>query len=99
MAKIDSTEVPKNIQNAMSDPKWRVVVMEEMDALVGNKTWEIVPLPPNKKPVGCRWVFTIKHNVGSIERYKTRLVAQDFTQIYGIDYEEIFASVAKLNSI
>jgi len=35
---------------------------------VGNKTWEIVPVPPNKKPVGCKWVFTIKHNEnGSIE--------------------------------
>ena len=83
MAKIDSTEVSKNIQNAMSDPKWRVVVMEEMAALVGNKTWEIVPLPPNKKPVGCRWVFTIKHNAdGSLKRYNARLVAQDFTQTY-----------------
>ena len=98
MAKIDSTEVPKNIKNVMSDPKWRVAVMEKMVALVGNKTWEIVPLPPNKKLVGCRWVFTIKHNAdGSIERYKTRLVAQGFTQTYGIDYEETFALVAELN--
>ena len=50
--------------------------------------------------VGCKWVFTVKYNAnGSIEWYKARLVAQGFTQMYGIDYEETFASVAKLNFI
>ena len=84
----------------MSDPKWKEAVMEEMGALIGNQTWEIVKLPPNKKIVGCRWIFTIKHKAdGSIERYKARLVAQDFTQTYGIDYDETFAPVVKLNSI
>jgi len=71
-----------------------------MSALVKNNTWEIVKLPSNKRVVGCRWVFIVKHNAdGSVERYKTRLVAQEFTQTYEIDYEETFAPVAKLNSI
>ena len=74
--------------------------MEEMSALVKNNTWEIVKVPSNKRVVGCRWVFTVKHNAdGSVERYKVRLVAQGFTQTYGINYEETFALVAKLNSI
>jgi len=52
-----------------------------MDALTKNGTWEVVNLPPNKKVVGSKWVFTVKHRAnGSIERFKARLVAQDFTQ-------------------
>ena len=50
--------------------------------------------------VRCKWVFIIKcKSDGSIERYKARLVAKGFTQTYGIDYQEIFAPVAKINSI
>ena len=74
--------------------------MEEMNALKQNGTWEIVELPRNKKPVGCKWVFTIKCNDnGSVEKYKARLVAKGFTLTYGIDYQETFAPATKINSI
>ena len=71
-----------------------------MNALLKNRTCEIVDLPKEKKTVGCKWVFTIKCKPnGSIERYKTMLVAKGFTQTYGIDYQETFAPIAKINSI
>jgi hypothetical protein len=57
-------------------------------------------LPADKSVVGCKWVFKIKtRSDGSIERYKTCLVAKGFTQEYDIDYEETFAPVAHLSSV
>ena len=50
--------------------------------------------------VGCKWIYKIKtHTDGSIESYKTRLVAKGFTQEYEIDYEETFTSVARILSV
>ncbi|MCO5586678.1 hypothetical protein L7F22_040620 [Adiantum nelumboides] len=71
-----------------------------MDALYGNETWELAPLPKGKKPIGCRWVYKIKHNSdGSVSRYKARLVAKGYAQTYGIGYEETFAPVAKMATV
>ncbi|KAJ4721161.1 Retrovirus-related Pol polyprotein from transposon TNT 1-94 [Melia azedarach] len=97
---VSTLEVPKSIQEAMKDPKWRAAVLEEMIALKKNNTWELIKLPTGKKTVGCKWVFTIKFKAdGTVERYKARLVAKGYTQTYGIDYQETFAPVAKMSTV
>jgi hypothetical protein len=75
-------------------------MLKEMKALEKNKTFELVDLPPRKQPVGCKWVFTIKHTPeGKVDRYKACLVAKGYTQSYEIDHDETFAPVAKMNSV
>ena len=98
--KLSSCHIPCGVDEALTDPKWSQAIQEEMKALQKNKTWDLVSLPKGKRTVGCKWVFFIKHNAdGSIERYKARLVAKGCTQTYGIDYQETFSPVAKLNTI
>ncbi|WVY94335.1 hypothetical protein V8G54_033423 [Vigna mungo] len=77
IAAIDATEIPTSIQEAMKLEHWNQAMKEEMNALERNSTWEIVDKPRDKKAVGCRWIFTVKHKAdGTIERYKARLVAK-----------------------
>ena len=77
---LSSVDVPKNIQEAPSVPKWNEAVFEEMKALEKNNTWEKVNLLEEKTLVGCKWVFTAKFNSeGSLEQYKARLVVKGFT--------------------
>ena len=73
---------------------------EEYRSLMANDTWDLVPLPKERKLVRCKWVYRTKYaSHGSIERLNARLVAKGFSQVEGIDYNETFAPVAKMNSI
>ena len=88
------------MDEAIKTIHWRNAMQEEMRALLQNHTWEVVERKPDIKPIGSRWVFYIKYNSdGSLERYKTRLVAKDYTQSYRIDYKDTFTPIAKLNPV
>jgi len=87
-------------EQAVGNPKWDNAMDEEMAALDANATWELVALPEDKKTIGCKWVYKVKHNVdGFMSRYKARLVAKGYAQTYGIDYEETYSRVAKMTTV
>ncbi|RVX22922.1 DNA-directed RNA polymerase III subunit 1 [Vitis vinifera] len=71
---LDDTQVPNTIQEALKISEWKKAVQDEIDALEKNGTWTITDLPVGKRPVGCKWIFTIKYKAdGSVERFKARL--------------------------
>jgi len=84
----------------VGNPKWVNAMDEEMVTLDANATWELVVLSKDKKVIGCKWVYKIKHNAdGSVNRYKERLVAKGYAQTYGIDYEKTYNLVAKMTTV
>jgi hypothetical protein len=91
---------PLTFQEAIEEDCWRFAMEEEMHAIQKNDTWELATLPSNHKAIGLKWVYKIKRNAeGEVSRYKARLVAKGYKQKYGIDYKEVFAPVARLDTV
>lgn len=69
---------------------------DEIQALKTNDAWDLVPHPSTHNVVGCKWIFKTKlHADGPIERHKARLVAQGFSQVHGLDFEDTFSLVIR----
>ena len=73
---------------------------DELDQIVKNETWELVPRPVDKNVIGTKWVFKSKMNEqGEVVRKKARLVCKGYSQQEGIDSEETYATVARIEAI
>lgn len=91
---------PLNYKSALQIPEWKQAMREEYAALMNQHTWSLVPLPPDKNLVSCKWLFKLKRNAdGSIARHKARLVARGFSQEYGVDYDETFSPVVRHTTV
>jgi hypothetical protein len=83
-----------------ADDNWKKAMDVEFDALMKNKTYHLVPPQKGSNIIDCKWVYKIKRRAdGSLDRYKSQLVAKGFTQQYGVDYEETFSLVVKSATI
>jgi len=76
---IDSRTKPTTYVEASKFSCWKQAMQAELTALENTRTWKLVDLPPNVKPIGCRWIYKIKYHAdGSLERYKARLVVKGY---------------------
>ena len=91
---------PVTFEEAKEENKWSKAMDEEISSIKKNDTWELTSLPKGHKPIGVKWVYKTKTNQkGKVEKYKARLVAKGYKQRHGIDYDEVFAPVARVDTI
>ena len=95
-----SLEEPNSYMEARDNEKWQQAMLEELCVIEKNGTWEFAKLPNEHRAIGLKWVYKLKRNPdGEIVRYKARLVAKGFVQKYGVDFDEVFAPVARLETV
>ncbi|GJW92674.1 putative ribonuclease H-like domain-containing protein [Tanacetum coccineum] len=91
---------PSSVAQALNDPAWIEAMQEEMQQFVNQEVWQLVPLPDGKIAIGTKWILKNKRDArGIVVRNKARLVAQGHRQEEGIDYDEVFAPVARIEAI
>ncbi|GKB04322.1 retrovirus-related pol polyprotein from transposon TNT 1-94 [Tanacetum coccineum] len=95
-----STIEPKNIKEAMKDHSWIKSMQDELNQFERLQVWELVPRPEGKNVIALKWLWKNKCDAENIVvRNKTRLVAKGYKQEEGIDFEESFAPVARLEAV
>ncbi|GKA47825.1 putative ribonuclease H-like domain-containing protein [Tanacetum coccineum] len=91
---------PKKVIQALTDPSWIEAMQDELLQFKLQKVWTLVDLPYGKRAIGTKWIYRNKKDErGIMIRNKARLVAQGYTQEEGIDYDEVFAPVARIEAI
>ena len=96
-------EIPQSYEEAIASPdaeKWKAAMDIEINTLNANETWELTPLPQDRKETNGRWVFTIKQGKEPDRvQYKARYVAKGYSQVHGVDYNETFSPTTRFTSI
>ena len=95
-----TAEEPASAEEALGEPAWKRAMQEEMESILENQTWEMSTLPPGHRAIGLKWVFKVKKDPAeNVVKHKARLVAKGYAQRQGIDFEEVFAPVARMETV
>jgi len=93
-------EDPTQFEEAVKHKKWRKAMGSEIQSIGKNQTWELMDLPTGAKTIGFKWLFKTKLNEeGEVDKYKARLVAKGYSQQHGINFSEVFAPIARMDTI
>jgi hypothetical protein len=97
---MSAAEEPSSVDEALEQAPWRNAMEEEMRCIRENMTWELSTLPTGHRAIGLKWVFKVKRDpAGNVLKHKARLVAKGYAQRQGIDFDEVFAPVARLETV
>ncbi|GJZ88062.1 putative ribonuclease H-like domain-containing protein [Tanacetum coccineum] len=97
---LEEHEEPKKVIHGLKDPSWIEAMQDELIQFKLQKVWTLVDLPNGKRAIGTKWVYRNKKDErGIMIKNKARLVAQGYTQEEGIDYDKVFAHVARIEAI
>ncbi|WVZ83575.1 LOW QUALITY PROTEIN: hypothetical protein U9M48_030707 [Paspalum notatum var. saurae] len=95
-----SADEPASLAEAMKHECWRRAMAKELATIEENKTWTLTDLPADRRAIGLKWVFKVKRDEkGAVVKHKVRLVVKGYFQRQGIDYDEVFAPVARMEAI
>ena len=99
MALVESTD-PLYFEEVVKSANLRLSMNNETKSIENNQTWTLTELPAGAKRIGVKWVYKTKYNeYGKIDKYKARLVAKGYSQKYGVDYTEVYAPVARMDTV
>ena len=94
------TSEPQSFQEATQEDKSVEVMNEGIKMIEKNKIWELVEKPKDKEVMGLKWIYKVKYNEDdSIQKYKARLVAKGYSQQLGMDFNETYAPVVRMETI
>jgi hypothetical protein len=91
---------PTTVEGAMKSMAWHTAMLDKLGSIRENKTWSLVDLPRGHKAISLKWVFKLKHDEhGEVVKHKAQLVAKGYVQRQGIDFDEVYAPVARMESV
>ena len=95
-----AAEEPTTYREAATEMMWQEAMQKELEDIERNKTWTLTNLPSEHKPIGLKWVFKLKKNSEeNVIKHKTKLVAKGYVQRQGVDFEEVFATMTRLDTV
>ncbi|KAC9923458.1 hypothetical protein E3N88_45065 [Mikania micrantha] len=91
---------PVNYKDAQGIKEWEEAMEAEISSIEKNNTWQLTERPVGVSPIGLKWVYKVKRDAsGEITKHKARLVAKGYVQQHGVDYGEVFAPVARIETV